>query len=292
MALGCIALCANAQELEQKLSISGIFQRQGVIPARFINNSSQNFWSASYYKPVESLDYSLLSSVTLYDVKLNEIVKLTPSLGIIPITFEDGDTRNLYVPATQNLFDNDNAYEYIVPTQLDGDLAKGISIMQEDGKILTSISFEGNYRLIPIDEFDEEQSIKVYVLCDDANLKYYCYLSLNLYDDYTDNHITRIYSFEEGKISTSIRKVRDVSHMKVSTTLPQKNESINIDLSDMKSPNKLSVVDTNGKVCFTQSIQPNQTNVKFSTSGMPAGMYIIRVTDGNKEVDNCRVIIR
>ena len=219
-------------------------------------------------------------------------MKLSPSLGIIPITFEDGNTGNLVVPATQNLFDNDDAYEYIVPTQLDGDLAKGISIMQEDGTILTSISFEGNYRLIPIDEFDEEQSIKVYKLCDDANLKYYCYLSLNLYDDHTDNHITRIYSFEEGKISTSIRKVRDVSHMKVSPTLPQKNETIKIDLSDMKSPNKLSVIDTNGKVCFTQTIQANQKNVVLSTSGMPAGMYIIRVTDGNKEVDNCRVIIR
>lgn len=54
----------------------------------------------------------------------------------------------------------------------------------------------------------------------------------------------------------------------------------------------LSVIDSNGKVCFTQSIKAGQESMEISTSGMPAGMYIIRVTDGNKEVDNCRIIIR
>lgn len=54
----------------------------------------------------------------------------------------------------------------------------------------------------------------------------------------------------------------------------------------------LSVIDSNGKVCFTQSIKAGQESMEISTSGMPAGMYIIRVADGNKEVDNCRIIIR
>lgn len=54
----------------------------------------------------------------------------------------------------------------------------------------------------------------------------------------------------------------------------------------------LSVIDSNGKVCFTQSIKAGQESMEISTSGMPAGMYIIRVTDGNKEVDNCRIVIR
>ena len=54
----------------------------------------------------------------------------------------------------------------------------------------------------------------------------------------------------------------------------------------------LSVIDSNGKVCFAQSIKAGQESMEISTSGMPAGMYIIRVIDGNKEVDNCRIIIR
>lgn len=53
-----------------------------------------------------------------------------------------------------------------------------------------------------------------------------------------------------------------------------------------------SVIDSNGKVCFTQSIKAGQESMEISTSEMPAGMYIIRVADGNKEVDNCRIIIR
>ena len=54
----------------------------------------------------------------------------------------------------------------------------------------------------------------------------------------------------------------------------------------------LSVIDSNGKVCFAQSIKVGQESMEISTSEMPAGMYIIRVADGNKEVDNCRIIIR
>lgn len=54
----------------------------------------------------------------------------------------------------------------------------------------------------------------------------------------------------------------------------------------------LSVIDSNGKVSFTQSIKAGQESMEISTNGMPAGMYIIRVIDGNKEVDNCRIIIR
>ena len=53
-----------------------------------------------------------------------------------------------------------------------------------------------------------------------------------------------------------------------------------------------SVIDSNGKVCFTQSIKAGQESMEISTSEMPAGMYIIRVADGNKEVDNCCIIIR
>ena len=53
-----------------------------------------------------------------------------------------------------------------------------------------------------------------------------------------------------------------------------------------------SVIDSNGKVCFTQSIKTGQESMEISTSEMPAGMYIICVADGNKEVDNCRIIIR
>lgn len=54
----------------------------------------------------------------------------------------------------------------------------------------------------------------------------------------------------------------------------------------------LSVIDSNGKVCFAQSIKAGQESMEISTNEMPAGMYIIRVIDGNKEVDNCRIIIR
>lgn len=298
MALGCFALCANAQELEQKLAIKAMHQLQGIIPAHFTkDNRVDNFWSATYKRLDKYGDASVINELSIYDKSLDLISKIAPSNGIIPISYQDATSDFTYIPATQELFDKDNAYEYIVPTSFDKYYnVKSIAIVQEDGTILTTIPFGSEIMYLPW-YGDNETPIKVYKIFDDLTLQSYYYLSIQLSGgdpDYSESvyNLTRIYSFEKGKISTSIKKVRDTPRMKVAPTLPQKNESIKIDLSDMKSPNKLSVVDTNGKVCLTQSIQPSQTNVELSTSGMPAGMYIIRVTDGNKEVDNCRVIIR
>ena len=167
--------------------------------------------------------------------------------------------------------------------------AKGFSIVQEDGTILYTMLFGENEVL----KASEDNACNIEVL--EIEGKYYLCLNITIYkneNDWYGTDMKRIYSFERGKISTSIKKVRDIPQIKVSPTLPQKNETIKVNLGDMKSAQKLYVVDTNGKVCFTQSIQPGQENVELSTSGMPAGMYIIRVSDGNKDVDNCRVIIR
>lgn len=297
MALGCFALCANAQELEQKLAIKALDQLQGIIPAHFTkDNRVDNFWSATYKKLDKYGEGNVINELSIYDKSLDIISKITPSNGIIPISYQDAESDFTYIPATQELFDNDNAYEYIVPTSFDKDYnVISIAIVQEDGTILTTIPFGSEIMWLPW-LVDNETPIKVYKIFDNLTLQSYYYLSIQLHggsrDDGSEYKMTRIYSFEKGKISTSIKKVRDTPRMKVFPTLPQKNENIKIDLADMKSPNNLSVIDTNGKVCFTQTIQANQKNVELSTSGMSAGMYIIRVTDGNKEVDNCRVIIR
>lgn len=290
MAVGCFALCANAQELEQVLSVSDEYNPHGILPNEVLDDKTE-FWMGKGVA-AESRQYFLLKSLTIYDDKLEPKLTLSSPTSIIPISYRDSYRDSYFVPATQNLFNDDNAYEYIVASSNDFDGAtKGISIIQEDGTVLYTITFGEKEVLEAIGSWDRNNATNIEVM--HVGEKYYLCLNIHIQDDsWSGSDIKRIYAFERGKISTSIKKVRDIPHVKVSPTLPQKNENIKIDLADMKSPNKLSVIDTNGKVCFTQTIQANQKNVELSTSGMPAGIYIIRVTDGNKDVDNCRVIIR
>jgi len=237
----------------------------------------------------------ILKTLTIYDKDFEPKTTLSSPTSIIPISYRDSYRDSYCIPVTQNLFNNDEAYEYIVATTIDkwNGAVKGFSIVQEDGTVLYTMLFGENEVLAAPVDFDSNNAFNIEVL--EFGGKYYLCLNITIYkneNDWYGTDMKRIYSFERGKISTSIKKVRDIPQIKVSPTLPQKNETIKVNLGDMKSAQKLYVVDTNGKVCFTQSIQPGQENVELSTSGMPAGMYIIRVSDGNKDVDNCRVIIR
>lgn len=291
MALGCIALCTNAQKLEQVLSVSDEDNPHGIIPSEVLMDDRTEFWMGKS-ETAESRQSFLLKSLTVYDENFNPKITLSAPTSIIPISYRDSYRDSYCVPVTQDLFNDDDAYEFIVASSSDFDGAtNGFSIVQEDGTILYTMLFGEKECLNALSKWNENNLFNIEVL--HVGGSYYLCVNIHISDpSYAGFDIKRIYAFERGSIKTSIKKVRDIPLMKVSPTLPQKNEAIKIDLADMKSPNKLSVIDTNGKICFTQTIQANQKNVEFSTSGMPAGMYVIRITDGNKEVDNCRVIIR
>ena len=297
VALGCSALCANAQKLEQVFSITGDWNPHGLIPEEVLNGRGSKIWMGSVVYDKDS-HTDTFKALTIYDDKFNKEVTFSSPTSILPLLYVDGYRNSYCVPATQDLFNDDAAYEYIVATSIDnsGYACKGFSIVQDDGKVLLSMQlgenefFPTKYPTDLIDKSDIE------VLCVNGN--YFLCVNVKIESlgetsgEYREFQIKRIYSFERGKLSTSIKKVCDIPQMKVTPTLPKMNETIKVDLTDLKSPSKLSVIDSNGKVCFTQSIKAGQESMEISTSGMPAGMYIIRVTDGNKEVDNCRIIIR
>ena len=296
MALGCFAFSANAQAFKPVFSDDDNIPH-GILPEEFLSFDKSMFWMGKCgYTPDASGSNAAIetaiTSLTIYNEDFEPKVTLSPPTYIIPISYIDSYRYCYNLPVTQNLFNDDEAYEYIVATAIDKwGYAEGFSIVQEDGTILYTMSLGKNETLNGTTGFSSTLSkcpIEVLHIED----KYYLFLDVTYDNNGWYTSTSRIYSFERGKISTSIKKVRDIPQIKVSPTLPQKNETIKVNLGDMKSAQKLYVVDTNGKVCFTQSIQPGQENVELSTSGMPAGMYIIRVSDGNKDVDNCRVIIR
>lgn len=289
IAFGCIALCATAQELEQSFSLVGNdTYSHGIIPQTLTYDSESQFWIGTKSNEEDYPGY--WKKISVYNENLEPLVNIESEYGIIPILFKNAIMCGYSVPVSQGIFNGDKKYEYITPTSVDkAGRIHGVAIKQDDETILATLSF-GNYSVLH--GYLNENSYPFEVLKIGENK----FLLVNLWDNESDSegrcHIIRLYSIDTMGNHTSIKKVRDIPQMKVSPTLPQKNETIKINLADMKSPNKLSVIDTNGKVCFTQTIQANQKDLELSTNGMPTGMYIIRVTDGNKDVDNCRVIIR
>ncbi len=292
VALGCSALCANAQKLEEAFSYSSGRQfYHGIIPQDVTYSRASQFWISTVAN-YEGFYDRIWHDVSVYDRDMEPVIKIAPINGIVPIKYIDGPGNDCCVPISQRIFDSGAKFEYITPVAFSAGFASGISIMQEDGKTLSTLNFGNGEHLSNVLMTDNDLPIEV-LLIDNK-----CYLLLKLWKEDPnaqagESSIIRMYSFDMGNVSTSIKKLKDIPvQMKVTPTLPKMNETIKVDLTDLKSPSKLSVIDSNGKVCFTQSIKAGQESMEISTSGMPAGMYIIRVTDGNKEVDNCRIIIR
>lgn len=284
MALSCFALCVGAQDYSQF-----VCRYHGIVTAK-VTPDKEYLWTAF------ATENDGFLNVSVYDSDMKSVCSIKSVAPIIPFGYINYASDRYLCPVSQGFFGNDDTkFEYImgIYNGEESSSATGVAIKQEDGTTLATIKF-GEGCCMPHTYISDYDGLMIEVLHFD-NKYFLCFQLYLPTSDAEGNKIRviRLYEFNPGHISTSLKKVADIPvKMKVSPTLPQKNETIKVDLSGMGSPNKLTVVDTNGKVCFTRSIQSDQKSVELSTSGMSAGMYIIRVSDGKKEVDNCRVIIR
>ena len=298
MALLSLSLCAKAQDLP--LFLSG-HNDVGIVPGEFTSDASDQLYTYPLTEKKTSSDkYAGVKHFNLYDYQLNPICSISADDGIIPFSHFVG-TRKIFLYVTQSLFDSDSKYEYISALSLDVndyvDYLTGIKIQNEDGEILAEIPFGDGWRLCTFYNTDEEaQPIRIFRLSDKGNSRSYICLDLwrdNGNYDMGEESITRIYAFEEGKISTSIKKIRDIStRMKVTPVMPRRNEIVSVDISSVQSPTSLTVVSAAGQVVCSQNLHDGQKNASIDTSRLTSGLYIVRVANSNKEYENCRIIIR
>lgn len=299
MALLFLSLCTKAQDLP--LVLSG-HNEVGILPGEFTSDASDQLYTYPFTeKKTSSERYAGIKHLNLYDVQLNPICSIVADGGIVPFSHFTGSKKNfLYV--TQDLFDSDSKYEYISALSLESnnfaDYLTGIKVQNEDGEILAEIPFGDKWKLPIFYNTDEQdQPIKIFRLYNDkGNSRSYICLDLwreNSNYDMSEECITRIYAFEEGKISTSIKKVMDIStQIKVSPVMPRRNEIVSVDISSVQSPTSLTVVSAAGQVVCSQNLHDGQKNASIDTSRLTSGLYIVRVANSNKEYENCRIIIR
>ena len=214
----------------------------------------------------------------------------------------DANTCDNTVSVSQNIFNEDDSYEWIEDimepyeevyneVDLDGDgeidckkinhkcRRTGYRIMQDTGNVLAEIKFdEGRFELY-------RPSI---IVVDGKK-----YLQLQTCDNYESSVEVQLYEIISKGSSTSLKKVRtDYGAISASPAVARQNEVVTVDLSSIKEAKVLNVVSGNGQLVLQQNLKAGQNQVLVHTSGLAAGMYVITVSDGKNTTENCRIIVR
>ena len=214
----------------------------------------------------------------------------------------DANTSDNTVSVSQNIFNEDDSYEWIEDimepyeevyneVDLDGDgeidckkinhkcRRTGYRIMQDTGNVLAEIKFdEGRFELY-------RPSI---IVVDGKK-----YLQLQTCENGESSIEVQLYEIISKGSSTSLKKVRtDYGAISASPAIARQNEVVTVDLSSIKEAKVLNVVSGNGQLVLQQNLKAGQNQVLVHTSGLAAGMYVITVSDGKNTTENCRIIVR
>lgn len=233
------------------------------------------------------------------------------SFEIRPINLYYYDMASLYDDGhfliTQNLFNADKAYEYVVPicqlsvertteTDSDGDgepdlivtwygcTYPGFKIMQDNGNVVATIMLDEGYSLNTYD------SDFTFVHFENKN-----YIVANVQkagNDGKTEYASVFYAITPGD-AASIKAVRtERTGLKATPELARKNEMVVVDFSTIENAKLLSVVNGNGQTVMQTPVANGQTSYRLNTSNLPAGLYVVKVDNGKRMTESCKIVVR
>lgn len=208
---------------------------------------------------------------------------------------------------TQNLFNADKAYEYVVPicqlsvertteTDRDGDgepdqivtwygrTYPGFKIMQDNGNVLATIMLDEGYSL------NTYESDFTFVHFENKN-----YIVANVQkagNDGKTEYASVFYAITPGD-AASIKAVRtERTGLKATPEFARKNELVVVDFSTIENAKLLSVVNGNGQTVMQTPVANGQTSYRLNTSNLPAGLYVVKVDNGKRMTESCKIVVR
>lgn len=233
------------------------------------------------------------------------------SFEIRPINLYYYDMASLYDDGhfliTQNLFNADKAYEYVVPicqqsvvrteeTDLDGDGEAdqittwygcdypGFKIMQDNGNVVATIMLDEGYSLKTYD------SDFTFVHFENKN-----YIVANVQKAGSDGeteYASIFYAITPGD-AASIKAVRtERTGLKATPEFARKNEMVVVDFRGIENAKLLSVVNGNGQTVMQTPVANGQTSYRLNTSNLPAGLYVVKVDNGKRMTESCKIVVR
>lgn len=233
------------------------------------------------------------------------------SFEIRPINLYYYDMASLYDDGhfliTQNLFNADKAYEYVVPicqqsvvrteeTDLDDDGEAdqittwygcdypGFKIMQDNGNVVATIMLDEGYSLNTYD------SDFTFVHFENKN-----YIVANVQkagNDGKTEYASVFYAITPGD-AASIKAVRtERTGLKATPEFARKNEMVVVDFRGIENAKLLSVVNGNGQTVMQTPVANGQTSYRLNTSNLPAGLYVVKVDNGKRMTESCKIVVR
>lgn len=233
------------------------------------------------------------------------------SFEIRPINLYYYDMASLYDDGhfliTQNLFNADKAYEYVVPicqlsvdrtteTDSDGDgepdlivtwygcTYPGFKIMQDNGNVVATIMLDEGYSLNTYD------SDFTFVHFENKN-----YIVANVEKAGSDGkteYASIFYAITPGD-AASIKAVRtERTGLKATPEFARKNEMVVVDFRGIENAKLLSVVNGNGQTVMQTPVANGQTSYRLNTSNLPAGLYVVKVDNGKRMTESCKIVVR
>lgn len=212
-----------------------------------------------------------------------------------------------YFLITQNLFNADKAYEYVVPicqqsvertdeTDLDGDgevdqivtwygyACPGFKIMQDNGNVVATVMFDEGYILNRYDSYLN------FVHFENKN-----YIVANVQKTGSDGeteYASIFYAIAPGD-AASIKAVRtERTGLKATPEFARKNEMVVVDFRGIENAKLLSVVNGNGQTVMQTPVANGQTSYRLNTSNLPAGLYVVKVDNGKRMTESCKIVVR
>lgn len=233
------------------------------------------------------------------------------SFKIRPISLYYYDMASLYDDGhfliTQNLFNADKAYESVVPicqlsvertteTDSDGDgepdqivtwygcTYPGFKIMQDNGNVVATIMLDEGYSLNTYD------SDFTFVHFENKN-----YIVANVQkagNDGKTEFASVFYAITPGD-AASIKAVRtERTGLKATPEFARKNEMVVVDFRGIENAKLLSVVNGNGQTVMQTPVANGQTSYRLNTSNLPAGLYVVKVDNGKRMTESCKIVVR
>lgn len=200
---------------------------------------------------------------------------------------------------SQNLFNADDAYEYIMPiyttglqttfeqkdyatgevyqiTENYGPRVTGYNIKSENGNTLATISFDEDW-------YGANRTVY------ELGTKRYLVVSLYMWNPSERKSI--IYSID-GQNSTGIRQIGVVKNsLRVSPTIADRSQmiTVEIDNSDNK-PHEVRIVNAAGQTLKSIPVPAGQNSVQVSAAELTQGMNIVNVN--GTQGGNCKIIVK
>lgn len=233
------------------------------------------------------------------------------SFEIRPINLYYYDMASLYDDGhfliTQNLFNADKAYEYVVPicqlsvertteTDSDGDgeadqittwygcTYPGFKIMQDNGNVVATIMLDEGYSL---NTYDSDFTFVHF-----ENKNYIVAEVEKTGSDGETEYVSIFYAITPGD-AASIKAVRtERTGLKATPEFARKNEMVVVDFRGIENAKLLSVVNGNGQTVMQTPVANGQTSYRLNTSNLPAGLYVVKVDNGKRMTESCKIVVR